>query len=222
MTQIFQAASRQVGSIFAPEPPPVAEPEPKLEMDLDKAFEEQAEVIPEAIDDSTAGSPAQPEVWPVGAVAVPAAPSVARTPWEEDTQIELPDVGTETSSFDFGQFQSSPTQDVVALNPEPMGAESVADSLATDSASDTEPEVDLLAGLAPPPVQLDDSFEMPEISFEPEQAAAGASLFDMLESELDEGATAATGLFEELVSTEEVEIDEIAAEEADPFGEVAS
>ncbi len=213
MTQIFQAASRQVGSIFAPEPPPVAEAEPKWEMDSDKAFEENGEVIPEAIDDSTAGSPAQPEVWPKAAVAVPAAPSVAPAPSEEDTQIELPNVGTEALSFDFGQFQNSPAQDVAALNPEP-----VADSLSTDSGSDAAPEVDLLAGLAPPPIQLDDSFEMPEISFEPEQAAAGASLFDMLESELEEGATNATsGLFEELVATDEME-----EKEADPFGEVAS
>jgi len=213
MTQIFQAASRQVGSIFAPEPLPVAEPEPKLEMGLDKAFEEQAEVIPEASDDSTAGAPAQPEVWPEATVAVPATPSVARALSEEDTQIELPDVGTEALSFDFGQFQNSPAQDVAALNPEP-----VANSLATDSGSDAASEVDLLAGLAPSQIQLDDSFEMPEISFEPEQAIAGASLFDMLESELDEGATnAAPELFEELVATDEME-----EEEADPFGEVAS
>ncbi|HAN47147.1 MAG TPA: hypothetical protein DCQ32_11465, partial [Cyanobacteria bacterium UBA8156] len=225
MTQIFQAASRQVEAIFPSGSPAVVEPEPDLEMGLVKNLEEESEIIPEAIDEGTVGSPIPPEIWPeaIGAVATP---PVVRAPWEEDTQIELPDVGTEAPSFDFGQFQNSPSSELAeAANPEPVVAvaETAADSWAVDALTDTEPEVDLLAGLAPPQIQLDDSFEMPEISFEPEQTTAGASLFDMLESELEEGATdAATGLFEELVSTNEMETGEVAKEEVDPFDEVAS
>ncbi|MGQ9865619.1 MAG: methyl-accepting chemotaxis protein [Pseudanabaenaceae cyanobacterium] len=211
MTQIFQAASRQVEAIFTPEPPSSVStdvsPEPTLGIDLAQNPEEEVEVS-QAKD-------------PVGAATTP---PVAQSAWEEDTQIELPDVGTEVPPFDFGQFQNAPNPELAetAFSSEPVVA--AAEPAADCSAG--EPEVDLLAGLTPPqtqsPIQLDDGFEMPEISFEPEPTADGASLFDMLESELEEGDTkATTGLFEEIESTAEVEIEPMDSEEADPFREVA-
>ncbi len=187
MTQIFQAASRQVEAIFAPEPQPVLAPESSPEADLGTA-----ESIPAGV--PVAVSP-PPEAWleTVGVVPLP-----AQAAGEEDTQIELPDVGAEDPAFDFGSFQSPTTPNVAAAALEPVA------DLGGDAATVTreEPEVSLLAGFnspsLPPQIQIDESFEMPEISFEPEPTTDGASLFDMLESDLEEGTEAPTALFEEI------------------------
>ncbi|NJK60613.1 MAG: methyl-accepting chemotaxis protein [Oscillatoriales cyanobacterium SM2_1_8] len=191
MTQIFQAASRQVGAIFQQE----AEPLPSVP--------ESAEIQQEAIaPDAKAGA--------------------GRSILDEDTQIELPDVGgaidesEEAMPFDFGQFQATApaegdggegaaTAAEVSIAPEPPVADLVAD---------------LTAGLPAPKIRLDAAFEMPEISFEPDESAAGASLFDMLESELEDGsADGPTGLFEELAPLTEAVPE---ATEDDPFGDTAA